>query len=67
MPCSDTYFLKLSAVVLLKVATKGVIVLQEDFKYYYCIIISFILNSGKRHFFKVCAVHVFAFLTLTPK
>ena len=66
MSCSDRYFLELSAIVLLKEATKGVIVLQEDFKYYYCSIISFILNSGKRHNFKVSLLHVFAFLILTP-
>ena len=56
MCCSDIYFLKLSAVVLLKVATKGV-------KYYYSSIISFILNSEKLHIFKVFSFHVFVFLT----
>ena len=65
MPYSDTYFLELSAVVLLKVATKCITVLLEDFKYYYCSIINFILNSGKRHIFKVSAFHGFAFLKFT--
>ena len=46
MPCSDTFFVKLSAVVLLKVAANYFVALEEDFKCYCCSIISFILNSG---------------------
>ena len=44
MPGSDTYFLEFSDVVLLKVETKGVIVLKLYFKYYYSSIVSFTIE-----------------------
>ena len=50
MPGSDTYFLELSDVVLLKVETKGVIVLKLYFKYYYSSIVSFTLFREKAYF-----------------
>ena len=50
MPGSDRYFLELSDVVLLKVETKGVIVLKLYFKYYYSSIVSFILFRETAYF-----------------
>ena len=50
MPGSDRYFLELSDVVLLKVETKGVIVLKLYFQYYYSSIVSFTLFRETAYF-----------------